>query len=112
MNEGLKLGHHMAEVAADNAGENWKRIALEAFVKHAKQHNFFVTEDVRNANPNLPHPPDQRAWGQVALAAKRTGIVSGQSFTRAKSKTVHGMVVTMWKSNICANKIMENDNAP
>tara|TARA_R110000868_G_scaffold399157_1_gene672782 strand:+ start:6841 stop:7167 length:327 start_codon:yes stop_codon:yes gene_type:complete len=108
MNEGLKIGHQMAEVAANNAGENWKRIAYEAFVNHAKQNTFFVTEDVRNANQDMPSPPDQRAWGQVALTAKRTGIVSGYAFTRAKSRTVHGMVVTMWKSNIYSG----NDHAP
>ena len=112
MNEDLKIGHHMAEVAANNAGENWKRIAYEAVGKHAKQHNFFVTEVGRTANPDMPFPPDQRAWGQIALTAKRTGIVSGQSFTRAKSRTVHGMVVTMWKSNICVNKTTENEYAP
>jgi len=100
MNEGLQIGHSMAEVAADNAGETWKRLAYEAFVKHAKSHEFFMTEDVRSANPDLPTPPDMRAWGQVALLAKREEVVSGHLFTRAKSRSVHGMVVTMWRSNI------------
>jgi hypothetical protein len=99
-NEGLRLGHVMAEVAANNAGETWKRLAYEAFVKYAKGREFFLTEDVRAANPDLPTPPDMRAWGHVARRAKKEEIVSGQSFTRAKSRSVHGMVVTMWRSNI------------
>lgn len=99
-NEGLRLGHVMAEVAANNAGETWKRLAYEAFVKYAKGREFFLTEDVRAANPDLPTPPDTRAWGYIARLAKKEGVVSGQSFTRAKSRSVHGMVVTMWRSNI------------
>lgn len=100
MSEGLQIGHAMAEVAADNAGEHWKQIAYEAFVNHAKNHEFFVTEDVRNDNPDLPLPPDKRAWGYIALMAKREEVVSSHSLTRARSRTVHGMIVTMWKSNI------------
>jgi hypothetical protein len=100
MNEGLRIGHAMAEIAANNAGETWKRMAYEAFVKHAKSHEFFLTEDVRNNNPDLPMPPDTRAWGYIARLAKKEKIVSGHLFTRAKSRSVHGMVVTMWKSNI------------
>jgi hypothetical protein len=100
MNEGLQIGHSMAEAAANNAGEDWKRMAYEAFVKYAKGREFFLTEDVRAANPDLPIPPDTRAWGQVALLAKREEVVSGHLFTRAKSRSVHGMVVTMWRSNI------------
>ena len=100
MNEGLLIGHAMAEVAADNAGETWKRMAYEAFVKHAKDHEFFVTEDVRNDNPDLPAPPDMRAWGQIALLAKKEKVVFGYSLTRAKGRAVHGMFVTMWRSTI------------
>jgi hypothetical protein len=100
MVSGLELGHQMAEVAADNAGEIWKRMAYEAFVNRAKKHEFFVTEDVRNNNPDLPLPPDKRAWGYIALMAKREGVVSSHSLIRAKSRTVHGMIVTMWQSNI------------
>jgi hypothetical protein len=100
MNEGLQIGHAMAEVAADNAGGAWKRIALEAFVKHAKNHEFFVTEDVRNENPNIPPPPDKRAWGYIALIAKREEIVSSHSLVKSKSRICHGRILTMWRSNI------------
>lgn len=100
MNEGLQIGHAMAEAAAGSAGETWKRVAYEAFVEHAKRHEFFLTEDVRKDNPDLPYPPDMRAWGYVATLARREGVVSRHLFTRAKSKSVHGMVVTMWRSNI------------
>jgi len=100
MNEGLDLGHQMAAAAADHAGTEWKRMAYEAFVNYAKDHPYFVTEDVRAANEHLPAPPDKRAWGQIALMAKRAEIVSGHSLVRAKNRTVHGMIVTMWKSKL------------
>lgn len=100
MNEGLQIGHAMAEAAADNAGENWKHMAYNAFVKHAKNHEFFVTEDVRNDNSDIPPPPDKRAWGHIALIARREEIVSSHSLVRSKSRICHGRILTLWRSNI------------
>lgn len=98
--EGLELGHRMAEVAASNAGEEWKDLAFQAFRDYAKTHHVFTTEQVRQANPDLPYPPDPRAWGSVALRAKRAGVVNVESWVRADSRKVHGMVVTLWRSNL------------
>jgi hypothetical protein len=97
-NESLALGHAMAELAGDNAGEDWKEDALAAFISHARAHKFFTTEEVRLTNPDLPLPPDNRAWGAVARRAAKDGIVESVGWTRAKSRTVHGMVVTQWAS--------------
>lgn len=102
MHEGLDLGHAMAEVAAKNAGELWKEEAFYAFKRYAIKHPYFTTEEVRAANPDIPPPPDDRAWGSIALRAKREGIVVGYGWVRANSRTVHGMVVTKWRSNVCA----------
>jgi hypothetical protein len=99
-NEGLKIGHAMAEVAVNHAGTEWKSMALDAFRRYAKQHKFFTTEDVRLSNEDIPLPPDTRAWGGVARAAVAEGFVLGDGWTRAQSKTVHGMVVTRWASKI------------
>lgn len=100
MHEGLSIGHAMAEVAADNAGEFWKEEAFYAFKQYAMTHSHFTTEEVRAANPDMPPPPDDRAWGSIALRAKREGVVVGSGWVRANSRTVHGMVVTMWQSMI------------
>lgn len=97
-NESLALGHEMAELAGDNAGEDWKDTAFEAFVNHARKHKFFTTEEVRQSNPDLPSPPDTRAWGAVVRRAVKNGVVKSAGWTRAKSLTVHGMVVTQWES--------------
>jgi hypothetical protein len=98
--EGLELGHKMAEIAGSNAGETWKELAFDAFKNHAKTHNVFTTEQVRNANPDLPAPPDPRAWGAIALRARKERLVDVESWVRADSRKVHGMVVTLWRSNL------------
>lgn len=98
--EGLALGHASAEIAAAHAGSEWVRIALEAFLNFAKTHQTFTTEQVRQAFPNLPLPPDKRAWGGVARRAKVEGIAEPIDWVRADSHTVHGMVVTLWRSKV------------
>jgi len=101
--EGLAIGHTMADLAADNAGSDWREAALTAFENHARQHTRFTTEEVRLASTDVPAPPDMRAWGAVARAACRAGIVESDGWVRANSRTVHGMVVTSWRSKICRN---------
>ena len=100
-NEGLELGHAMAEVAGRHAGEDWVEMALEALRTHATTHKYFTTEQVRAANQELPEPPDKRAWGAVVRKANRAGIIRSHGWTRAESTTVHGMVVTLWESTLC-----------
>jgi hypothetical protein len=100
MNEGLKIGHDMAEIAADNAGDHWKEEAYDAFVNYAKYNKYFTTEEVRASRPDIILNGDKRAWGAVAKRAHKNDIVDSAGWTRANSLTVHGMVVTKWKSNI------------
>jgi hypothetical protein len=99
---GLALGHEAAERAADHAEREtptWKEQAFTDFVNYAKRHSHFTTEQVRAASESPP-PPDPRAWGHVALRAKKEKVVVSGEWVRATSKTVHGMVVTQWQSLI------------
>ena len=102
MNKGLETGHAMAELAAYRAGFDWKLLALEAVRQHALQKRYFTTEQVRWANPDLPEPPDKRAWGAIARLAKKEGFTQPHNWIRAESNSVHGMVVTLWASRIYA----------
>ena len=43
-NEGLELGHAMAEVAGKRAGDDWMEMALEAVRRHATTHKYFTTD--------------------------------------------------------------------
>ena len=98
--EGLEIGHAMAELAGNSAGETWKQLAYDAFVAHAATHPEFTTEDVRRANPDLPTPPDNRAWGAIARRAIRDEIIELLGWTRAKNRGVHGMAINRWKSTL------------
>jgi hypothetical protein len=96
--EGLAIGHARANDAALHAGDSWVSNAIEAFRAHALTNQRFTTEEVRQAYPDLPAPPDKRAWGAVPRIAQREGIVMPHGWVRASSPTVHGMVVTLWES--------------
>ena len=98
--EGVRLGHEGADRAADAAGELWKADALEAFIRHARRHKNFTTEDVRLANPDLRCASDLRAWGHIAIRAKKEGAVKNGGYARSISTKVHASVTTLWGSLI------------
>jgi hypothetical protein len=97
---GQAIGHFRGQQAADNAGNTWKYVAFGCFMEYAKTHQEFTTEQVREAYPHMPAPPDTRAWGHIAVQAKKAGVVEAAGWVRATSPKVHGMVVTQWKSKI------------
>jgi len=97
---GLILGHEAAERAANHAEREmptWKDTAYSAFVSYGKIARQFTTEDVRLASPEVPPPPDNRAWGQVAMRARRAGVVVSQGWVPVKDANSHGCVKTLWK---------------
>ena len=98
--EGKKIGHEKAALAANRAGNEWTKLAFNAFKRYARKHKTFTTESVRNANPSLPEPTDPRAWGHVVLMAKKEMIVTPDGWECAKNKNVHARPVTRWKSNL------------
>lgn len=102
---GTEIGHARAKQAADHAGDKWKRTAYEAFLAFAETHRSFKTEDVRNAHPEIPPPPDKRAWGAIALMARRNQVISSGGPVKAESPMVHGMYVTLWISQIYKGSI-------
>jgi hypothetical protein len=106
LNESVELGHAMAELSANKAGDEWREEAYAAFCQYAKAHPYFTNEEVRAANPDLVAPFDERAWGAIALRAKRQDIVVSHSWVRARSQTVHGSIITQWESKIYGR---END---
>lgn len=93
-----ELGHAAAERAAERAGSDWKDAAYAAFVDYARTHASFTTEDVRLAYPDLPPPPDPRAWGSIAQRAKRDAIIIAGEWRAAKDRNVHGRVIMAWRS--------------
>jgi len=98
--DGLALGHAAAQRAADHAGDDWKEEAYAAFcafLATVPPGQTFLTEDARAASPHIPRPPEMRAWGQVALRAKRAGKIVHCGYARAKDPSVHGNPVSLWR---------------
>ena len=99
MNIGLKIGVEKAKQAMDHASDEWKKNAYDAFVKHAKTHKTFTTEQVRLSSiDKVGLPPDSRAWGGIALIAKKNSIVVNDGLIHSVDKNKHGIPVTLWKS--------------
>jgi len=94
----IEIGLERAKQAADHAGDEWKAAAYQAFVQHAKEHKTFTTEEVRMANPDLPAPPDMRAWGHIAKSAEKSEIVEAVGYKRAQSS--NGRVSVLWGSTL------------
>jgi hypothetical protein len=99
-NEGLALGYKRAEDAANNAGETWRALAYAALLKFAEAYTTFSIEDVRRGNPQLPAPPDNRAWGSIARRAVREGAIEFLRYDKAKLPNVHGSTVRVWRSKL------------
>lgn len=66
-----------AEAACANAGEEWGTRAYALLVRYARDHELFLIQDVR-ACPEaatLAPPPDNRAWGALAMRAVRELVI-------------------------------------
>lgn len=63
--------------AAKHAGQDWCARAFALLVKYAETHDRFLIEDVRACLDamELDTPPDERAWGAIAMAALRNKII-------------------------------------
>ncbi len=83
---------------ADNTIENWSSKAYEFFIEYIKDKRFFMTEDVRIASEGfLETPPSKRAWGSVAVRAKKEGLIESAGFSSVKNPKAHRTPATLWK---------------
>ena len=100
MIQGVLFGQEMAKLAADKAGEEWKKKALDAFITYAKTHKQFMTEDVRMNSEHVGNPPDKRAWGHIAVAAKKQGAITKIGFSYSTDAASHPTPMSLWRSEI------------
>lgn len=101
----MEIGVKKAKQAADNAGAQWTLDAYDIFEKYARKHATFTTEQVRlEAAKNLKAPPDARAWGQIALLAKKNGVVVSHGWVASEDPKKHGIPVTLWRSLVKRSK--------
>lgn len=98
--DGLELGHSEAERAGNNAGADWMAKAYEIFIRYAKLHVMFTTEEVRihaHSSHYLPLPPDSRAWGAVVGIALRQKLLKKVGQSNGKLRACHGGYKTIWE---------------
>jgi len=94
-------GHTAAKAAADHADREiaeWTKRAIALFSVYARKSTGpFLTEEARQyaESHGLQEPPDSRAWGHVAKAAQKSGIVVSAGFGAAKSS--NGSPKVLWK---------------
>lgn len=93
---GRTIGHAKAQQAADHAGPEWQDAAFKALSDFAAGHRQFTVEDVRQACPNI-HAPTDKAWGAVALRARRAGLIAACGNVKVQGGR---MLATLWQSRI------------
>lgn len=85
---------------ANRETENWSTRASVMFATYVSLHpgETFMTEDVRDwaEAVGMPTPPDRRAWGAVAMAARRAGLIKSLGYAPQKSANAHRAPKTLW----------------
>lgn len=97
---GADAGMLIAASHADRELNNWSFSAKQLFELYALQHpEGFMTEDVRVWADKLGFdaPPDNRAWGYIAKAMAKDGVVEACGFAKQRSASCHGSPKTVWK---------------
>lgn len=96
MQPGRTAGHNMAKKAADHAGGEWVDQALDQFLRYARSHSEFTTEQARLSG-SIKKPPTDKAWGQIALRARRQGAIVAAGAVKVAGGR---MVATLWRSTV------------
>jgi hypothetical protein len=98
---GAEDGAARAADHAERVEPGWKDEALVYFRAFAvaKRHTSFLTEEARvfAEGDGFALPPDKRAWGSVALRAKRAGIVERVGYASTSLGPSHACPRNEWR---------------
>jgi hypothetical protein len=86
--------------AADHAGDDWKSLAYALFLQFLAQWpgELFMTEDARHwASGRIELPPDNRAWGYVAVRAAKAGVIVKHGYGPQRDPKHHKAPGTVWR---------------
>lgn len=86
--------------SADHAGDDWKERAYGLFLAFCAQHpsHTFMTEDARHwSADSLEQPPDNRAWGYVAVRAAKAGVIVKYGYAPQRDPKHHKAPGTVWR---------------
>lgn len=95
-------GASLALAGANHEHAGWAEQAKAAFKAYAETHQFFTTEDVRNAleDVKVPKPSEGRAWGGIMRSASLAGWVEHFDWAIARDPKVHNNTVRVWRSTL------------
>lgn len=98
--EGIKRAADHADAVAPDWTDNAFRIFCHYGKQRAQKGFLFSTEEARTYAEKwwtLPPPPDRRAWGAVAVRARRAGLIQRAGFDCSKSANCHGGYIAVWR---------------
>jgi hypothetical protein len=99
---GAEDGAQRAADHAEDENPGWQDAALDYVLKVARLRPDapFMIEDVREfaEAQGLPPPPDARAWGAVALKAKRAKIIVRDGFGFTTRGPAHAHPRSVWRA--------------
>lgn len=104
MATGFKLKEQGQALALDNAGQSWQERALTLlaeFCRSSEAKPSFRFEQFRAFAwaSGLPNPPSSNAWGAIATAASKRGLICKTgTYQPAQSSKTHGHPVMLWRA--------------
>lgn len=84
--------------SANRKVPGWSDTAYKFLRDYMRTHEEFMTEDVRVASMDkITQPPNNKAWGQVMLRARREGLILPVRYVSQKSVSCHGSPKPVWR---------------
>jgi len=106
LSEGRRLrdeGMIRAASHANRITDDWQDKAYQILCEFVAKSDgqSFLAEDVRAYainRHNLPHPPDNRAWGAPITKAAKAGLIVRIGYRQSRQKDCHASPNTVWRA--------------
>jgi hypothetical protein len=98
--EARDLGMARAAAGAEHAVHGWREAAdrqLEAYIARIGIGGTFTVSDLRVDALKGGDSPEPRAWGPVAMAASRAGLIEKHGYEKCADPTRHCGISTVWR---------------
>lgn len=95
-------GIERAKNHADRVQTEWSDDAYNYFVGYLRTHRLFSTEEVREyaLRNGFMDAPDGRAWGAIAVRARKAGLIVHDHFESARNIKKHRCPLRIWRSKV------------
>jgi hypothetical protein len=87
-----------AMASAERETEGWSDLAYKFLLHFIASRDEFMMEDVREAAIGIvPMPPSVRAWGGIAIRARKAGRIERIGFRNVNNPKAHCTPATVWR---------------